>query len=134
MVGARALLVGTLLAATACTPERRAEDPDWYSSAQDLDVEEPIAFTDVDYAFPEQGPGYGDLELPPEFTTWFAPDDPAPPGCSDWVEDDSGMLPIELKGMVTVHPRVYFKVNGCTPGTGNLFDIGRATLAAFDFH
>ncbi len=148
MVVVRPVIAAALLA--GCVPERAAEDPDWYSAAGDLDVREPVAFTDQPYDFPAQGAGIGDLPMPPDFTTWFAPDDPPPAGCGDWTED--GALPVEIEGMVTVHPRMYFKVDGCVPAdnravdsdekyygsffvedaTGGVFVLGDSKVAHFD--
>ena len=94
MVVGRAALASLLLLG-ACVPERAAEKGNWYSSAGELDVEEPVEFTDQPYSYPASGPGFGDFDLPPPYTTWFAPDDPAPAGCDDWIEDTSDSLPTE---------------------------------------
>lgn len=146
---------GTLFAALVCLPacltERAPEDPmDWYQPAEGYDVQETIEFTDTPYGFPSAAEdSIADLPLPPEFTTWFAEDDPPPAGCGDW-ETDPG-LPSTIHGMVTAHPRIYIKVSGCVPednfdadsdekyygsffvqdSTGGVFVLGDSKVAHF---
>lgn len=137
----------------ACVEGRKAEDADWYAQATEQDVEESVLFTDQAYAFPASGaPAIADLPTPPEYTTWFGEGDAPPSGCSDWEMDETSTLPVELEAMVTVHPRIYIKINGCVPegnfsidsdekyygsffvedATGGVFVLGDSKVAHFD--
>lgn len=146
--------VGLALALTcACTGSRRPEAGDWFDAGDPLDVAEPIAYTTEPYGLPASGLGFGDLPMPPEYTTWFAPDDLPPDGCSDWSEEPGQpVLPATITGVVTIHPRYYVKVNGCVPASdnsvdsdekyygsyfieddsGGIFVLGDSKVAAFD--
>lgn len=116
MVVGRPSIPALLVLVAGCGASRKAEDPDWYSAGEPYDVLEPIAFTEDPYGLPAGAAfGFGDLQMPPQYTTWFEPDDVPPAGCGDWAEDGSGDLPVEITGVVTVHPRVYIKVGGCVP-------------------
>jgi hypothetical protein len=98
----------------ACAAEREREEPmSWYDPGSTYAVEEPIAFTDTPYGWTGET-AIRDVPTPDRFETWFAPDD-QPPGdeCADWRTVDS--LPVEVEGVVTIHPRYYFKTSGCRP-------------------
>lgn len=148
--GALAAIV-SLVFLSACAQTQDGEDPsDWYGPALPYDVQEPVAFTDVPYTFPSAGQnGIADLVVPEDFETLFAPEDAPPSGCSDWSTNAS--LPMEIEGMVTAHPRVYIKLDGCVPGnsdidsdekfygsyfiqdsTGGRFVLGDSKVAHFD--
>ncbi len=124
-------MIAGLVLLCACSSGRKAEDADWYAPGQGLDVVEAVAFTEDPYGLPAAGMGFGDLEMPPEYTTWFAPDDPPPEDCSDWMEDDSGDLPTEITGVVTTHPRIYIKVNGCVPQSNTSIDSDEKYYGSF---
>jgi hypothetical protein len=138
------------LALAACAPASRdREDPDqWFSPPTAYDVSEPVEFTDQNYDF--TGPtAVADLPAPEAFQTMFAPDDlPAGTGCPDWVT--SADLPAEIEGIVTLLPRYYIKIGGCTPTpdidsdekyygsyfvqdrSGGFFVLGDSKVAHFD--
>ena len=97
----------------------------------ELEVEEPIAFTDQAYAPRVRGDGEAAiaelLALGPQFDDtqtrlWhgFAPDDPYPvrndcePDNRFYdVPDELGALPMTIEGIVTLHPRYFFKPSIC---------------------
>ncbi|MEM6926613.1 MAG: hypothetical protein AAF602_06780 [Myxococcota bacterium] len=111
-----------LLSSVACTTERLRERWEgWYDEGSELDVEEPLAFTDVNYDFTGATP-IADIPTPApdSFETWFASDDPPAAGCVDWLTVDD--LPVEVEGVVTLHPRQYIKVSGCRPEGDNGVD------------
>ncbi len=134
---------------TACAEAGPKQDwQDWYDQGSALDVEEPIAFTDVPYSFTGETP-LADLPRPGDFETWFAQGDAPPVGCTDWMTTDE--LPAVVEGIVTIHPRYYIKVNGCTPddfavdneekyygsyfvqdASGGFFVLGDSKVAHFD--
>lgn len=144
-------VISSLVLLAACADVRDGENTNkWFDEATPYDVMEPVAFTDVPYDFPAAGaPGIADLVVPPDFETLFGPDDMPPAGCSDWGTDDS--LPMEIEGVVTAHPRVYIKLDGCVPSgsdvdsdekyygsyfiqdnTGGRFVLGDSKVAHFD--
>lgn len=135
----------------ACAPERPPEDPsDWFDEGSAYDVEEPIAFTDQPYGWTGET-AVADIPTPDRFETWFAPGDaPVDAQCSDWSERSE--LPVRVEGVVTAHPRYYFKTTGCRPeddlaidsdqkyygsyfiedGSGGIFVLGDSKVAHFD--
>jgi len=141
-----ALLVG-------CGSSRGPEDySDWFGPMGDRyeDVMEPVEFTDQPYAYPEQGPGIAGLSgLFEDFNRFYASTDPPPAGCSDW--QTTSDLPQEMWVMATIHPRYYFKTDGCSTqadagdsdekyygsffiedGSGGMFVLGDSKVAHFD--
>jgi len=139
-------LAGLLL---GCSGDRNPEDPtNWYAEAQPQDVEEYISFTDENYSFPtdpNDGIAAKAQSVFPvdQWSTAFGPDD-------DWSDNDCDSsvdadLPFEIEGIVTLHPRWYFKSHGCDDGdekfygsffiqdgTGGLFVLGDSKVAHFD--
>jgi hypothetical protein len=141
-----ALLVSASLA--GCPEVDGGESPrDWYDRGSDYDVQEPVAFTDVPYTF-EGATGIADLPEPPLFTTIFASDDVPGGDCDGWTTTEE--LPVEITGIVTIHPRFYYKSQGCSPGqpidsdekfygsyfvqdaSGGYFVLGDSKVAHFD--
>jgi hypothetical protein len=132
-----------LLALAACVTPRPAEDPsDWYDPGSELDVVEPIAFTDQPYDFTGQTP-IADLPLPDAFQTWFDADDAPSPECRDWGTTDE--LPAQIEGVATILPRFYTKSDGCggsaekyygsffvQDASGGMFVLGDTKVAHFD--
>jgi hypothetical protein len=115
------------------------------------DVVEPVEFTDAGYAYPEQGPGVADLaNIVEDFTRFYAPEDEPPDAnCGDWLT--TAELPRELWVMATIHPRYYFKTDGCNSqadegdseekyygsffiedSTGGIFVLGDSKVAHFE--
>ncbi|MEZ4240721.1 MAG: hypothetical protein R3F59_32120 [Myxococcota bacterium] len=143
----RALVIPALLV-SGCVEVGGGESPrEWYDRGTDYDVEEPLAFTDVNYDF--TGPtAIADLPAVPTFATLFAPDDLPQASCNDWSSDPE--LPVEITGIVTLHPRLYFKSSGCQGAdnidederfygsyfiqdrTGGYFVLGDSKVAHFD--
>ncbi|MCB9693714.1 MAG: hypothetical protein H6736_18035 [Alphaproteobacteria bacterium] len=113
----RRLLPVLLLLAGCASSERDPEAwDDWYGPVgpADEDVVEPIAFTDEPYAYDDFSGAVGGLTpLMQNFTRKFAESEALPPGCDGWQHDTS--LPREFWAMVTLHPRLYYKGQGCTP-------------------
>jgi len=106
-----------------CASERSAEDPmKWnqYAESSDYDVQEPVEFTEEDYGFTGPTP-IADIPVSSYRETWFAPDDAPPTDQCDWwmVSDE---LPVEVEGIVTIHPRYYFKTSGCLPPEDGAID------------
>ncbi|MEN0064937.1 MAG: hypothetical protein AAGA48_22520 [Myxococcota bacterium] len=102
-----------LLSAMACGEQRLRRDwQEWYDEGEELDVVEPLQFTDVNYTFTGATP-IGEVPRPDSAETWFSPHDPPTQGCGGWRTDDR--LPVEITGVVTLHPRQYIKVQGCRP-------------------
>ncbi|MBN2800053.1 MAG: hypothetical protein JXX28_12990 [Deltaproteobacteria bacterium] len=127
-----------LLILAACVAPRDPEDPSgWYASGDSLDVEEYVAFTDQPY--PDFGAentiaDFNDAVFPTKpYTLTYGPEEVRPEGTTcQYAEDRS--LPMEIEGVVTLHPRYYFKTMGCDNGDekfyGNYF-IEDATGGAF---
>lgn len=143
--------LGCALAALSvgCAQGQTGEDPDgWYAPGEPLEVEEPVAFTDVPYDFTGATP-IAELPPPPAFSTVFAPADlPQPTDCAGWSAITD--LPAEITGIVTLLPRFYFKTSGCAPdqsvdedekyygsyfvedASGGYFVLGDSKVAHFD--
>lgn len=146
----RALLPVLVLAA-ACEGRGTPEDAlSWYGSGTAQDVEEAVAFTDVAYDFPvDTTAGLGGL-LDAVFPVSgdgiaYAEGDQFGGGtdCDAQIED---ALPWELEAVVTIHPRFYFKTDGCgfdsdekyygsffaEDATGGVFVLGDTKVADFE--
>jgi len=137
----------------ACGSPRTAEDPSsWYSAGEDYDVQETVEFTTTPYDV-AGSTAIADIPLPDldSFSTWFAQEDGLPEaGCSGWTTRSD--LPVEITGIVTSHPRWYYKASGCRPEddfsidsdekfygsyfiedeTGGIFVLGDTKVAHFD--
>ncbi len=106
-----------LAALVGCADVRTAEDPSsWYDSGLDISVEEAMAFTDAPYGLPADGaPSMASqLEAPLTFPRGFGTRIDAattPPADCGWETSDT--LPVEITGVVTVLPKIYFKTDGC---------------------
>jgi len=133
-----------LVLAVGCDVQRSGENwQTWYDAGSELDVAEPIAFTDVNYDFTGPSP-IADIPTPDDFETWFAPDDEPVDGCPQWRTMDA--LPLEIEGVVTLHPRKYIKLGGCgrdsderyygsyfvQDRTGGYFVLNESKVAPFD--
>lgn len=137
--------VPVLLLAAACDA-RMAEDPeDWWGAmgALDEDVTEPIEFTEEPYDF--SGPGLDAVQavVQPQARVYGPMADPAGT-CDDWYTSND--LPIETWAMVTLHPRYYYKTQGCDRGsdekyygnyfvedqTGGIFVLNDSKVAHFE--
>jgi hypothetical protein len=123
------LLVLSSLISVACVDLRTAaEDPDpWYSSPEQTWVEEPVAFTDVPYSFPGAGEtgirSFRDAVFPVEnfYEIAYGPDEQFPDGaCRSVVDND---LPYEVRGIVTLKPAWYQKIDGCLAQVGEGNDL-----------
>jgi len=105
-----------LSALTGCANDRARENPSgWYAEGEPYDVMEPVAFTTTPYEV-AGATAIADIPKPEldSFETWFASDDDLPEGrCSDW--STKSTLPVEVTGIVTAHPRYYYKASGCRP-------------------
>lgn len=143
-------VVLTLTAACGTSSDPEAWE-DWYDPGVVYDVEEPVAFTSEPYGLPaNDASGIADLldagfNFPRDFGTNLAAAEVPDAGlsCSDWYASDD--LPFEITGVVTVHPRFYFKTNGCgtddekyygsyflEDDTGGVFVLGDSKVAHFD--
>lgn len=141
----------SFLMLAACSERDDFDVPDgWFDVGDNYDVQEPLAFTEEPYGFPEAGDGGIAERLSPAFTfprdfgTRIATGD-APVGatCNGWTFDDT--LPVEVTGVVTLLPRYYFKTDGCDADdekyygsyfieddTGGMFVLGDSKVAHFD--
>ena len=138
-----------LLLACADVREVAESTADWDDPGALLEVVEPVEFTDTPYAFPaDQAAGIGAFidEIFPvaQGSIAFSADDQfGDNDCSSIVEET---LPWEVEAVVTLHPRFYFKTNGCDfssdekyygsyfieDATGGLFVLGDSRVAHFD--
>jgi hypothetical protein len=138
-----------VLSTLGCGGVRDQEDPAaWYDGGVDQDVVEPVVFTDQNYDFPaNDADGIGAMISAvypvPAWSTAFGPEDAWTGNtCETTVDED---LPVEIEGIVTLHPRWYFKSHGCDDGdekfygsffiqdrTGGLFVLGDSKVAHFD--
>lgn len=113
------------LGLTACMEPHPAEDPSgWFDEGVEADVEEAITFTTTPYDFPSN-PSSGIAALKqavfpaPRDAIVFGPDDAWPTNrCGQRTDND---LPAVVEGVVTLHPRYYFKVDGCDRGSDEKF-------------
>ena len=97
----------------ACTEPADPEPLDWFDEGVDIQVRETVLFTDQNYDF-TGATAIADLPVPGDFETWFAPDaDATLDECAGWLTSEE--LPVEITGIVTIHPRFYIKVSGCLP-------------------
>jgi hypothetical protein len=130
---------------------REAEDySDWFDAGSAYDVLETVEFTEVDYDFPaadSDGIAAQAARVFPvsdSYAVAFGPDDAytSDIDCDQQIDND---LPFTVTGMVTAHPRVYFKTDGCNRDdekyygsyfiedrTGGLFILGDSKVAHFD--
>ncbi len=145
--------LSVFLLAAGCGDAHRGENPDeFFDPGAAYDVTEYVEFTDVPYDQPVAGlDGVGDLPMPGNILeTWYGAEDSPPGGCDDWVTDPS--MPMEVEGIITIHPRFYYKTQGCVaPGdfdtdsdekyygsyfiqdaTGGIFVLGDSKVAHFD--
>ena len=146
------LMLVTMLSALACSSPPDGELPDVsdaWSEAEEYDVQETVAFTTEDYDLEGTGTTIGDLkdELFPTAggDIVFATGDGFP-GEADCPEGaTTSELPVEIEGIVTLHPRWYIKLSGCNRGdekyygnyfieddSGGLFVVGDSKVAHFD--
>jgi len=142
------LLAGSLM---ACTTQREAEESDaWWDVGSSQNVEEWLEFTETNYAFPADDSNsieqLKSLALPgSSFDIALGPDDQfeSGSGCST---SSTSELPRTIEGVVTLHPRYYFKSDGCDRDsdekfygsffiqdkTGGIFVLGDSKVAHFD--
>ena len=130
-------------------PHWRENPDDWFDAGTQVEVEEPVEFTDQPYAFPvNDADGIGALGgalFPVDWwTVVYSADDQYPEG-TDCESSISQSLPFEVEGVVTILPDFYFKTDGCTyddekfygsyfieDRTGGLFILGDSKVAHFD--
>lgn len=137
----------------ACDVREEPEDwSAWYDSGEMFDVSEPIAFTDQNYALPavDGAESISSLQsqvlsTAPDGDIVYAPEDELS-GDSDCDVSTDSSLPMTVQGVVTLHPRFYFKTQGCDRAsdekyygsyfvqddTGGLFVLGDSKVAHFD--
>ena len=147
-----ALIGVSSLGLTGCAAPNDGEVPsDWWQEGDDFDVIEHVEFTDQPYDFTGQTP-IGDLVDPNDFSVVFGSDEDLQVGqCDGWSTTDN--LPVEITGIVTIHPRLYSKKSGCDPistdrvypsdekyygsyfiedASGGMFVLGDTKVAHFD--
>lgn len=154
-------LLPTTLLLGACVDRQAGEDwTEWYDDGTAYEVVEPLSFTPDDYA-PTAAPatiaearGVMTSTFDNEGPLFAAEDwDPAwegDPGtfsddrCAFWDVDPSATLPMVVEGVVTSHPRVYRKIEGCggderyygsfwiEDASGGVFVLGDRKVAPFD--
>ena len=133
-----------------CGFERGPEDPSaWFSEGADYAVQEPVEFTSDAYGLDG---GIGALSaavLPIDGDDIvYAPDEELPAGsdCPMARASDPSVEEWTVTGVVTVHPRFYFKTSGCSydsdekyygsyfieDDTGGFFVLGDSKVAHFD--
>lgn len=146
------MLVLLGLSLLACEMRESGEDwTGWYDEGSDLDVTEPIEWTDQNYdlAAVDGVQDISDLQD----AVFPGADGALVYGSGDELSSDSdcsvetdSALPMTVQGIVTLHPRFYFKTNGCDrasdekyygsyfiqDGTGGLFVLGDSKVAHFD--
>ncbi len=103
----------------ACASARGPEESSaWFDPGGAADVEEPLVFTDAAYDFPssaadgigavaELARGIGNTDS----VLWAPGDEPGEGGCDAEVSD--ALEDRVVEGVVTLHPRYYFKTAGC---------------------
>ncbi|MDG1483048.1 MAG: hypothetical protein P8R54_25885 [Myxococcota bacterium] len=140
----------TLLLACASPRQDLEYTSDWDDPGSSLEVIEPVSFTDTPYDFPaDSSAGIGafiDAVFPVSAgSIAFGSDDQFGSGtdCTSLLVDE---LPWEVEAVVTLHPRYYFKTNGCDAAsdekyygsyfiedaTGGVFVLGDSRVAHFD--
>lgn len=140
----------SLLLACASPRQDIEYTDDWDDPGSLLEVVEPVSFTDTPYDFPaDSSAGIGafiEAVFPvSEGSIAFGADDQFAGGtdCSSLIADE---LPWEVEAVVTLHPRYYFKTNGCDAtsdekyygsyfiedATGGVFVLGDSRVAHFD--
>ena len=146
------ILLAIALAGCGGARDAREAGDDWYDNGEQTGVVEPVAFTDEPYDFAE---GEGVLGLKEAVfpvdsgvgadTLVFGSSDAsaAASGCDI---ETNRELPYVIEGIVTVHPRFYFKSSGCSwdsdekfygsffiqDATGGQFVLGDSKVARFD--
>jgi hypothetical protein len=146
------MLVLLGLTLLACDLREAGEDwVGWYDEGSDLNVTEPIEWTDQNYALePVDGvQDIADLQdavFPgADGALVYGSGDELSPDSDCQVETDSA-LPAIVQGIVTLHPRFYFKTSGCgrdsdekyygsyfvQDSTGGVFVLGDSKVAHFD--
>lgn len=134
-------------ALVGCTEPRAPESwGAWFDTGLPYDVTEPVAFTSTPYDFPADASA-GIAQLPgliaADQTLYFGADESLPANDCAWRTSSS--LPREIEGIVTIHPRYYFKTDGCVRDdekyygsffiqdrTGGIFVLGDSKVAHFD--
>lgn len=128
-----------------CTSERDL-DP-WDTAGEFYNVQERVAFTTEPYGLTGTGTTIGDLKrdlFPTEGELLFGTDDAyGSANCED--VGTTSKLPVEVEGVVTLHPRWYMKLSGCDRAdekyygnyfieddSGGLFVVGDSKVAHFD--
>ena len=107
----RVLLFAPILSACAELRDTPEGIDEWYAEGAELNVTEPVSFTSSPYGFTGNTP-IADIPSPElgSFETHFATSMFAP-ACEGWQR--SADLPVEIEGIVTIHPKYYFKTSGC---------------------
>lgn len=139
-----------LLLILACATERGPEDPSgWFSEGSEYAVEEPVAFTSDEYGLDGGIGGLSAAVLPVDGDDIvYAPDEELPAGsdCPMTLASTPGVEEWTVTGVVTLHPRFYFKTSGCSydsdekyygsyfieDDTGGFFVLGDSKVAHFD--
>lgn len=139
-----------LMLLLACAQERGPEDPSgWFSDGADYGVEEPVAFTSAEYGLDGGIGALAGAVLPVDGDdVIYAPDEslPAASGCPMSSAASPSAEAWTVTGVVTLHPRYYFKTSGCSydsdekyygsyfieDDTGGFFVLGDSKVAHFD--
>ena len=108
-----------LIALSACSGARTvAEDPaGWFDSGFNDDVDESVAYTDVNYDFPTNDSdtiatlGASVFPVDGYWNIAYGPGEQFPDGGCPSVSDPD--LPFEIQGTVTLRPAWYIKTDGC---------------------
>ena len=146
----RTLLLATLLTACADLRSTTESTESWDDPGAGLDVIEPMSFTDAEYGFPaDPATGIGafkDAIFPVSNGAIAFSEGDQFGGETDCSSITSASLPWEVVAVVTLHPRYYFKTNGCDAAsdekyygsyfiedaTGGVFVLGDSRVAHFD--
>ena len=146
------MLVLLGLSLLACEMRETGEDwTGWYDEGSGLDVTEPIEWTDQNY---DLAPVDGVVDIADLQDDVFPGGaDTIVYGAGDELSSDSdckveteSALPATIQGIVTLHPRFYFKTSGCDrvsdekyygsyfiqDATGGVFVLGDSKVAHFD--
>ncbi len=138
-----------LCIAVGCEQRQASEDyDDWFDGGDDLDVLEPITWTDENYSIPAGDNTIASLKstaMPSSsFNVAFAQADSYDSGSCQ--AETNSQLPFEIEGVVTMYPRYYFKSDGCDRDsdekyygsyyiqdrTGGIFVLGDSKVSHFD--